>query len=154
MPDIRTNVAARIEPIDKTIVPDILSPNAMHDNIIRALDRITAPPEKGGHARKIIVTSAHSNHHDDGHLGEHGHNPGGRPGWAVDLVPRDNPELLNQTAAVEFIKELIVANRYVTKVGCPTKYAARKDLMDLANAHGVALFPDEGTGPHIHIQSQ
>lgn len=153
MADIRTNVAARVVPIDNTIVPDILSPKATHDNIIRALDRITAPAYKGGLGYKIIVTSAHTNHHDDGDLGPHGHNPHGLPGWAVDFVPESDPSLENADATRTLLRKLIAENRWVTKVGCPTRYANMADLKDLAFDRGVALFADPGTGPHIHIQS-
>ena len=160
MQDIRTNVSSpnRIEllPGDTTTINDILSPDLMADNIIRALDTITAPPEKGGHGRKIIVTAARSNHHVDGALGPHGHNPGpGKPGWSVDFVPcdADNQRLENEQKTVQLILELISENSHVTKVGCPARYATRNDLQQRAAARGVVLFTDEGTGPHIHIQS-
>src|SRR5579884_886552 len=129
--DIRTNVAARIQALNAIAKSDMTNPAATNDNIVRALDVITAPPgkpgyEKIGKGRKIIVTSAHSDHHDDGNLGPHGHNPHGGPGWAVDFVPQDDPRLANSAATIALIAELIESNAYVTKVGCPGVYAGSR----------------------------
>lgn len=156
--DVRVNVRSRVQLNNAIAGEDILSPAAMQDNIIRALDLITAPPSKPGYEKmgrgwNIIVTSAHSDHHDDGNLGPHGHNPHGGPGWAVDFVPVSDPALKNASQTIELLRQLIEENPFVTKVGCPQVYADNADLRNKANACGVALFPDPGTGPHIHIQS-
>ena len=158
MNDIRVNVASRIQVLNAIARDDILSASKTQDNIVRALDVITAPKNKPGYekigkGRKIIVTSAHSDHHDDGNLGPHGHNPHGAPGWAVDFVPQEDPQLKVAANTLAVIAELIEGNYYVTKVGCPGVYAANSTLQAKASKCGVALFTDEGTGPHIHIQS-
>jgi hypothetical protein len=158
MPDVRVNVRSRVQLNNAIAGDDILNPAATNDNIIRALDVITAPStkpgyEKIGHGWKIIITSAHSDHHDDGNLGPHGHNPHGGPGWAVDFVPANDPALTNAGQTIELLRQLIAENPFVTKVGCPKVYAENQTLRTKANACGVVLFTDVGTGPHIHIQS-
>jgi hypothetical protein len=158
MSDVRTNVRARVRLNSASAGTDILDANATHDNIIRALDVITAPPTKPGYENlgrgwKIIITAAHSDHHDDGDLGPHGHNPHGAPGWAIDFVPVSDPQLVDMQQCVELIRQLIEENAYVTKVGCPARYAENGMLRSKAGACGVVLFTDVGTGPHIHIQS-
>jgi hypothetical protein len=155
---VRDNVRTRVQLNDGVAADDIMNPAAMHDNIIRALDFITAPPTKPGYEQlgkgwKIIVTSAHSDHHDDGNLGPHGHNPHGAPGWAVDFVPVSDPRLTNAPQTIELIRQLIEENPFVTKVGCPQVYANNPGLAGEAGKCGVVLFTDVGTGPHIHIQS-
>lgn len=163
MNDVRTNVVARITSAEQAetaprACSDIADPAKTNDNIVRALDVITAPPSKPGYAnigkgRKILVTAAYSDHHDDSNLGPHGHHPGNLPGWAIDFVPAADPYINDATTATQIIRELIEQNYYVTKVGCQAKYANDATLNQCANAAGVALFTDEGTGPHIHIQS-
>ena len=163
MADIRTNVVARITSEEQSqtapqACADIASPARTQDNIIRALDVITAPPNKAGYqnvgqGHKILVTAAYSDHHDDSALGPHGHHPGSNPGWAIDFVPVADPYLTNADTSIALIADLISRNYYVTKVGCQGKYANNARLTDAANRAGVALFTDEGTGPHIHIQS-
>lgn len=161
--DIRTNVVARITNDEqKSVAPnacsDIADPAKTQDNIVRALDVITAPASKPGYekigkGRKILVTAAYSDHHDDSNLGPHGHHPGSNPGWAIDFVSLTDPYLQNADQSVALIRELIEQNYYVTKVGCQAKYAGNAALQAAASRCGVALFTDEGTGPHIHIQS-
>lgn len=156
--DIRVNVRARVQFNPDVNKDDLLNRSAMNDNIIRALDVITAPPTKPGYERlgggwKLIITSLHSDHHDDGDLGPHGHNPHGGPGWAVDFVPANDPKLQNATQTRELLRQLIRRNPFVTKVGCPQTYAEDAGLQADARACGVALFTDRGTGAHIHIQS-
>lgn len=161
--DIRINVVARITSDEqKQVAPsacaDIADPARTHDNIVRALDVITAPPNKPGYqnigkGRKILVTAAYSDHHDDSALGPHGHHPGNNPGWAIDFVPVSDPYLRDAAATKTMINELLAQNYYVTKVGVPGVYANDAGLQRAAQQAGVALFTDEGTGPHVHIQS-
>lgn len=153
MQDVRTNVAARVIADDDTIRPDILNPGATHDNLIRLLDVLTAPTSKGGHGVAIEVTALHRDHHDDGDLGPHGHNPHGKPGWAVDLVLKDDPYLQNRAKVKAVILWLITSDHYVTKIGGPAWLSADSDIMTAAARHNVVVFVDIGTGPHIHLQS-
>lgn len=159
MQDIRTNVASRITPGDDTVCPDILSDGATHDNIIRALDVITSPALKGagdgspsfGH--KIYISALHRDHHDDGDLGPHGHNPHGAPGWACDIAIIDGNDVGNNASTRAFVSECLAHNKYITKVGTTASVANEATLQSLAAQHHTLLFVDEGDGPHVHIQS-
>lgn len=164
MKDIRTNVAARVDVADSTIRPDILDPNETHDNLIRAMDVATAPVEKGAgdgspsHGRKLYVSALHRDHSYDGELGPHGHDPGPdadhiEPSWAVDIGMVDNCDIGDNPKTRAFIKELITANKYVTKVGVGgCDLAEDEELQALAAAHNTVLFSDNDQ-PHIHFQS-
>lgn len=159
MNDIRTNVAARVAVVDDTIVPDILNEEATHDNLIRALDILTAPVEKGAGdgspslGRHGLITALHRDHHDDGDLGPHGHNPHGAPGWACDFGAFDGIDVGDNPKTRGVVKELIAHNKYVTKVGTIGAIANDPEMQALADEHNTLLFEDEGTGPHVHIQS-
>lgn len=158
MQDIRTNVAARVKPLDGTIIPDILDPAETHDNLICALDIITAPVSKGAgdgsksYGHVLTVSALHRDHHDDGDLGPHGHNPHGAPGWAVDVACVDGADVGDNHETRQLIRDLC-EDKDVTKIGTLASVATRSDLQAWAAQHDTLLFVDEGTGPHVHFQS-
>lgn len=164
--DIRINVAARVEAADDTVRADILSESGIHDDLVHALDIITAPVVKragdgsASFGHRIFISSLKSDHHDDRDLGlteeqvEQGvQNHGHTNGWSCDIAEVDGHEIAVSAPIVHFVSELLAKNKYITKVGTIDGLVSRPDLQDLANQHGVLLFSDPGTGPHIHIQS-
>jgi hypothetical protein len=146
--DIRINVAARVEVGDDTIVPDILG-GCEHDNLILALDRMTAPRNKGGLARKVYITSLCHDHHDDSALGPHSHHAG----WACDLGEIDGVTVGDNATTRAFVIECLADNEKITKVGTIGALANDESLQAIAAAHNCVLFEDEGDGPHVHFQS-
>lgn len=145
--EIRTNVAARVDVADDTIRPDILSTE--HDDLILALDRITAPGLKGGLSHKIYISSLCHDHGDDSELGPHSH----YAGWAVDIAEIDGVIVGDNPTTRAFVRECLADNRFVTKVGTIGALASDPTLQAIAAAHNCELFEDEGTGAHVHIQS-
>lgn len=156
--DVRTNVAVRVQCADSTIIPDILSDAQTHDNLILALDTMTCPADKAafngqpGQGHKVLVTALHRDHHDDGDLGPHGHNPHGAPGWACDFGTVDGVDVGDNHATRQFVRDCI-SNSKITKVGTTASVANQPDLQAFAAQHNTLLFVDEGTGLHVHIQS-
>lgn len=152
MADIRTNVNARVDVKTEVAHDDILSADHTHDNLILALDRITAPPEKAGLGHKLFLSAVHCDHDDDSNLGPHGHHPGNAPGWAVDIAEVDGVDVGDNHETRQLIRDLLACEK-VTKVGTMTALFQRADLQQAANEAGKLLFEDVGTGPHVHFQS-
>lgn len=159
---VRANVAARVQVADDTIRPDII--DGIHDNLALALDVITAPTWKKaadgstsfGH--KIYISSLERDHHPD-NTPEYGEEPGGPEnhghtnGWSCDVAIIDGVEVGPNHTTACFIMELIAHNKHVNKVGSMAVLINRPDIQQLAQNHGVILFVDEGTGPHVHFQA-
>lgn len=152
MADIRTNVNARVDVKHDVARDDILSADHTHDNLILALDRITAPAEKDGLEHKLFLTAVHCDHDDDSDRGPHGHRPGDAPGWAVDIGTVDDVDVGDNHETRQLIRDLLACDK-VTKVGTMTVLFQRADLQQAANEAGKLLFEDVGTAPHVHFQS-
>jgi hypothetical protein len=152
--DMRTNVAARVSVADSTIVPDILDPKATQDDLICLMDRVTAPNEKGGLGYKLLITALHRDHHWDGDLGPHGHDPGPDPqhilpGYSVDCWPQSG-------TLKQFLHDMIYCNRWVTKIGLGGPEAQSlypQAANDAITVNGVVIFYDNSSD-HIHLQTQ
>lgn len=152
MADIRTNVNARVDVKHDVARTDILSADHTHDNIILALDRMTAPTDKDGLNHKLFLTAVHCDHDDDSDLGPHGHRPGNAPGWAIDVGTVDGIDVGDNHETRQLIRDLLACKK-VTKVGTTGVVATREDLQGAAAQAGKPLFTDEGTGFHVHFQS-
>jgi hypothetical protein len=143
MQELRENVAARIHVADATIIPDIM--NKSHDQLIRLLDRLTAPYDKGGLNYKILITSLDSDHSPDntpdkGGLNNHGHTNN----WSVDLWPYDESQLK------AMLIDLASKDMFVTKIGLGGK---AQQYYDLLQQYGNVVVFMDNSSDHIHLQS-
>ncbi|HTD36626.1 MAG TPA: hypothetical protein VK669_03845 [Candidatus Limnocylindrales bacterium] len=151
MTAIRQNVSTRVTVKDPVAKGDLLDPARTHDNLVLALDEMTAPAPDGlGH--KLFLSAVYSDHCDDSNLGPHGHHPGHNPGWAIDVATVDGIDVGDNHQTRQLIRDLLACEK-VTKVGTLPAVANRADLQAVANATSKALFEDAGTGPHVHFQS-
>lgn len=139
MQDLRINVAARVQCADDTIRPDILNPEMTQDNLIRLLDRLTAPADKNGLGYRVLITSLRRDHGNDANLGPHGH----AHGFAVDLWPVDESEMQ------QFLQNCATNNRWVTKIGLG---GSAQDFADKFDAGATVVFNDNSSD-HVHLQT-
>jgi hypothetical protein len=128
---------------------DLLDPHLTQDDLIALLQRCVLPAHEDGLAYKLLLTSIHSDHGDDSALGPHGH----ARGFAVDIGTVNGVDVGNNEATKTFVRDMIGNNTKVTKVGTIGAIVSDAALSALANNKGVVLFEDEGTGPHVHLQT-
>jgi hypothetical protein len=95
-------------------------------------------------SHRIVVTSVRSDHHDDGPAGHAG-------GKATDVGAVDGVTIGNNPQSRKFLEDAIASGAFA-KIGTTGVLANDTHLQALAQEHGVALFTDEGTGPHVHLQ--
>jgi hypothetical protein len=82
-------------------------------------------------------------------LGPHGH----AHGFAVDIGEINGVLVEDNDQTVQFVRDMISNNRLVTKVGTMRVITLHPELIRLAAEHSTVLFEDEGTGPHVHLQT-
>lgn len=145
MQELRTNVAARIKAADETIIPDILDPTKTHDNLIRMIDRLTAPYDKGGLGYAILVTALNRDHSPDniaalGGANNHGHSNG----WSIDFWPQEESQL------EQLLKDLASRDMFDTKIGLGG--SSQKFYNSICNIGNKVVFMDNSSS-HIHAQS-
>jgi len=101
------------------------------------------------HGYKLLLTAINSDHSDDLWRGPHGH----RGGFANDVGTINGVDVGDNHETRQFCKDQIAKNPWCNKLGTLLAVIQDPEIVALAAQHGVVIFEDEGTGPHVHSQS-
>jgi hypothetical protein len=83
--------------------------------------------------------------------GKHVKNSAHYAGKAIDIGAINGVTVGDNPATFNALLDIIEKGG-VKKIGTTKGLAGRRDLQQWAQQHGVELFIDEGTGPHIHAE--